>query len=263
MMLPVWAFFGTVTSSPPGVLRRCAAGETLEMRARGLPGKAIASPAAMPLPVISRLPWRETWCGLALQWLTGTHRTLMIRTLVTCGLEVGLPVPPVLRAGVVPGAPPGALAPPGLAAAARAVGLPGRPSALSENAHSSAPAAAVIALDRLWAPALVIQLQSRLGSGTDSSRYALANRSAGRKLRLLDEPPGGGCALAPRGADAHRALTGSHRDQSVLTGFRRDHRLSEGPGRRGSAGVRPSESPAPTAPGRAGWRAGPREARAG
>ena len=43
------------------------------MRARGLLGKAIVSPAASPCPAISRVPCRETWCGLVLQWLTGTQ----------------------------------------------------------------------------------------------------------------------------------------------------------------------------------------------
>src|SRR5580700_9081595 len=163
MMLPECALFGTVTSRPADPLRRCAPGETLEIRARGLLGKATVIPVASPRPAISRMPWSETWWGLAPQWLTGMQRTLVIRTVVTCELEFGL-LAAGLFAGVPP--PPGALAPPGLVVAARAALLPGAPGvrALAPSIwmpRASTPrastrngkTAATVDLDRLGAPA--------------------------------------------------------------------------------------------------------------
>jgi hypothetical protein len=133
-------------------------------------GNATINPAVMPLPAISRVPCRDTWWGFVPQWLTGTQRTLMIRTVLTRALEVGLPVPPVLWVGVVPAAPPGALAPPGLAVAATA-GAPPRTAdartadmrtfaarAPRAGARSGEAVVAGMGLNRWGEPALVIQL---------------------------------------------------------------------------------------------------------
>jgi hypothetical protein len=40
-------------------------------------------PLASPLPATRRVPWTETWCGLALHLAAGTQLTLVIRTLLT------------------------------------------------------------------------------------------------------------------------------------------------------------------------------------
>jgi hypothetical protein len=114
------------------------------MLALGLLGKATVSPAAIPLPAISSVPRSDTWCGFVPQWLTGTQCTLVMRTLLTCELAVGL-LPPLARVSVIP-PPAGAVAPPGLAAAAIA-------AQGTTSTHSSTVAVVAIDLVRLWAPA--------------------------------------------------------------------------------------------------------------
>ena len=105
-MLPECAAFGTVTSRPCEPLRRCAAGEALEIRAPRECGNATTMPAARPLPAISRMPWVETSCGLVVQLLTGMHFTLVIRTVFTCELAAGAGLlAGALAVGVSPGAP--------------------------------------------------------------------------------------------------------------------------------------------------------------
>src|SRR6476646_1724088 len=92
MMWPECALAGTVRISPATVLRRCDGGEPLTIRPPGVRGNAITVPVVIPLPAINSVPWTDTWCGLPLHLAAGTHATLVIRTLVTCGLvaAVGL-----------------------------------------------------------------------------------------------------------------------------------------------------------------------------
>src|SRR6476646_5825137 len=92
MMWPECALAGTVRIRPATVLRRCDVGERLTIRPPGVRGNATTVPVVIPLPAIKSVPWTETWCGLPLHLADGTHATLVIRTLVTCGLvaEVGL-----------------------------------------------------------------------------------------------------------------------------------------------------------------------------
>src|SRR5580704_9351040 len=107
MMCPEWAFAGTVTISPPLVLRRCAAGELRLTCAPGVFGNPTAIPLASPTPWISRVPWRETWCGFPLQRVAGVQLTLVIRTFFTCrdataGVLLGAEAPVVGAAWVPP-----------------------------------------------------------------------------------------------------------------------------------------------------------------
>ncbi len=62
------------------------------MRAPGVWGKATTMPFVNPLPVSSRVPWVETSCGLLAHLTVGAQLTLVMRTVLTCGLEACLEV---------------------------------------------------------------------------------------------------------------------------------------------------------------------------
>jgi hypothetical protein len=117
MIRPERALEGTVTSSPMLVLRRRAPGDLRLMRAPGEEGKATTNPLFNPTPASSSVPRVDTWRGFVPHLDTGTHRTLVMRTLRTCGLALGVPIgapPPEALLG----APPGGAVPPELAAMA-------------------------------------------------------------------------------------------------------------------------------------------------
>ena len=175
MMCPECAALGTVSTSPAFVLRRCEPGELRPIRAPGECGNAIVMPESSPLPAISSVPCVDTWCGLPLHFACGTQLTLVMRTLVTCGLVAVFVLAAagaeVLGAGVVPGtdavvvapAPPVEVTPPALVAAAFEAD-PARPT----NEHDSA--ATVVAakrlkrsLDRLWAALIAKTIPSAAG----------------------------------------------------------------------------------------------------
>lgn len=117
-MWPEWALAGTVTISPALPWCRCAAGETRLTRAPGDLGKATTIPLVRPGPCSSRVPWMDTWWGLALHLAVGVQLTRVMRTVLTCSeettvvllgaagaLEPGAPVPPALAARQAPAPP--------------------------------------------------------------------------------------------------------------------------------------------------------------
>jgi hypothetical protein len=139
----------------------------------------------MPLPAISNVPCVETWCGLPLHLGCGTHATLVIRMLVTCGLAAAfvfaLAGADVLGAAVVPGVvfvagalvpapappalaePPVETAPPALVAAAFTA-VPARPASEHDSAATTAAASLLKrSLDRLWAALIAKTIPSRAG----------------------------------------------------------------------------------------------------
>ncbi len=152
------------------------------MRPPGVRGNAIVDPAAIPLPAISSVPRSDTWCGFVLHLAAGTQLTLVIRTLVTCGLvAVDLLVGVGFGAGfdgaglagadaTGGAAPPGDAVPPGLAldAALATDALAPVDAGASVSAHDSA-AASVAAWsacpipDRLWATLLAKTIPFRGG----------------------------------------------------------------------------------------------------
>src|SRR5665213_841993 len=114
------------------------------MRAPGARGKATVMPFVSPLPASSRVPWVETWCGLLLHLVEGMQLTLVMRTVVTCKLEVDFVVAlgePAFCAG-----PEGALAPGAVPPAPAASAWVVRPS----KQHSSADRTAARESNDRW-----------------------------------------------------------------------------------------------------------------
>lgn len=108
------------------------------MRAPGVWGKATTMLLVSPLPVSSRVPWMETSCGLLLHLTLGTQLTLVMRTVLTCGLEACLEVAlrgTAFRTGLA--APEGAALPPALPAFA-CEGCPMRQHSSAEETAASA-----------------------------------------------------------------------------------------------------------------------------
>ena len=134
---------------PGAVLRRCAIGERADDAPACLRGKPITIPVLSPLPAISSVPWVETWRGLALHLRGGMQLTLVMRTLVTCGL------PPSSRLRGRRWAPgprrPAAVAPGGGPPALAASGRRSAGQVASTAAERCCDDALVQSLDRLWA----------------------------------------------------------------------------------------------------------------
>src|ERR1700722_3768709 len=140
MSRPEWALLGTCTIRPRVELARWAMGELRAIRAPMLWGKATTMPDLRPLPLTSRRPRTETWCGLVEQWTEGTQLMLAIVSLLA-----GVVVWVGTFGAVAPGAVmPGAAAPPApLVAETDEEALAGlsapTPKSTRQSANSAAP----------------------------------------------------------------------------------------------------------------------------